>query len=1263
MRLGDMGVKGNVGRIAMNVLSPDALLMSMAGGWVTRGAVAAQGFRASKLAQAAAEAQRVQRAGKTTAVAGGIAFGAAENAAYESLRQSVNFEDDTAGVVEAGLMGALFTTPFALAGARQSRRVASAAKREHEVLGALKKVEDGAELSPAEMKTLKETHEIHTAIRDLEAGRIDEDAFNARLDDFHGPVEPIELWSRRHGERLRQQSQDIIDELFPGSKGRATGRAAPSEAQMRQMDEAVDLETKTNFPESVAAANAGNPKLEGQMASAFKVTLRERAQLRKAFDLEEMNTASDAAKKAERDAAFAKAEADRNRQLAADQDRMINAREMARAAGEEDPFVQAAKAAEASPTNPDPQGGDLVDQQLAARDLVRSLESRGIPAEGTPERSQYDAAKQQLDEIQAERADTFTAASAYVGRDVSWPDPKTGETLEGRAMRVSPTGKLVVETSMGEMKAVSHTSLDQHPGTAPSGFLPGSVGAAQVAKIASIANQRTAMSQARMDFFAILNRSEHEGVRELTFKLVKDAIQVDKQEAQGWTASEHKKQLQRTLGGNFHRRLDEALSEAIEAAKVPILERGAFKTQFMELATRETRGDYTVRARHRAIYPQIQKAASAMKETYARLLDEAHKANVKGAQGVAPNDLYVNRIWDHHGIRDAIAKHGEDKVVDLLARSINVPGLIGDRAKAKRFLDTVRRLEFSTGLQNIHLQGRDMGTLRAELAAHGLAQRDIDDLVDVLFDARATSGGDAGQAANLRFRFDFDETAAVNLPSGVLRLQDLFENDARVVMDRYINSMAGHIGLARVGIDSQATWAAQLKRIEDEALTRPDADGVQLNKELGYLRDIQAHITGRPMSTQDFSYTARAAAAMRGYTRSVMLGQLGLTAAFEMNRAVSLVGFRAMWQSMPALRDFISALRRGYIPEKGLAEDILNMTGFGNEMASSYARAHELENGFAGGTITRFEKGANTVSHVSDVISGNASFTSITRQMTAMGATRQAFDFAMGKKKLTAKLRERWVGQGLDDAEIDAVLSDLKAHAVHNNGTLESIRYEDWLRDEPETYGKFQLFLSRQVRDAIQDQDIGETMPFMHTTLGKVLSELKTFMLVAHAKNFLKQLEYRDATALQMWSIAMLAESLAYSMQAAVNYPDQLDEKLTPEAIAKGAFARASINGLVPLAVEAGHVLLTGGDSFFQEGATGNTDNRAPWKTPSYIVATRLFNAAPVLSGAITGAGSVNQQEFRELWRGLPFSRLYSLPALGNYFAETFPKSDPQADD
>lgn len=769
----------------------------------------------------------------------------------------------------------------------------------------------------------------------------------------------------------------------------------------------------------------------------------------------------------------------------------------------------------------------------------------------------------------------------------------------------------------------------------------------------------------RFDLYSFLNESKVDGVRALAHKLIKDPVGQRDGAGQDMTASEWRSHYKRVIGGAFHREANEAYAEAVKAVGVPIWKRGEFRDKFYEVASRLLRGDDTsLQELDKAAHGHVQSVSASMRKAYDRFLDEAQKAGVKGAEGVAPNDAYVNRVWRQDRIREAMALHGEDAVYDLIANAMTgvTPRgpLTGNTEKAKSFMKVIMRLEFSPALQSVHLAGRDMATLRAELRAAKLSDDDIDTIVGVMFEAKANSGGDAGQPAPLKFRFDLDETIAMQTKGGMLRLSDLLENDARVLVDRYGSTMGGHTGLAKVGIQSQEAWSRAMREIDAEVEAKyTDKSGSRYKKERAWLEDIQANILGRPMSTADFSDTARIASAFRGYARSTMLGQLGLTAAFEMKQAVGMMGVRAFITQLPSFGSFITALRKGHLPDPGLARDVMMIGGWGNEKASAYARAREVDEGFAADMLNRFEHGANKASHAVDVLSGNASFTSLTKQISAMMSVQRLHDHATGLKKLDDAQLKRLANQGLEGQFLQDVMDQLKQFSNTNGDRVTGVRYDDWLAHDAEAYEKFQLHMSRQVRDAIQDHDLGETLPWMHSTLGKMFAELKTFFFVAHAKNMLKNLHYADTTALQTFLISMMGESLAYAMQMSINQPDKLDKRLSPEVMGPAVMARLSNLGFMPMVADTGYQLLTG-ESFLQPGSTSSgTNNRNLFMTPSMMLGQKLWNAPGHLTQAALGTDVYTRQEFRDDWSTVPGFNTYGLRGLGNWLSEGLPRYDP----
>jgi len=880
----------------------------------------------------------------------------------------------------------------------------------------------------------------------------------------------------------------------------------------------------------------------------------------------------------------------------------------------------------------------------------------------------------------------------WAGKEVTWAD-KEGNTLEGTVTSYNPEiGKVIVKTADGH-KAVFPEHLDQHTGPAPEGFGGGqSVGSAQVhgTQIDSAATQETALRKYRFDYFALLNASPLKTVRGLASKLVKDALQTDKFDAQSMSASEVKDMTRRIHAGAFHVEREEAFMGAVKDMKVSLWQRSGFAQDFHEWVTKATHDPAFASTLPPELQPHIQKASSAMQTFFRRILKEAQDAGVKGAENVKADDLYTNRIWHQGQIRDLARVHGDEalytllssafkdkagmlerlrestpgakEVRDTLTNKVTHPGISDAellRRKAKRFLQAVKALEFSPAVRDVALAGRDMGTLRRELRAMGVEDNHIDELVDLLFEVRP-GADDAGRMANLKYRLQLDPSAEVTTPTGKLRMSDLWENDSRVLVDHYASGMAGRIGLAKHGITSDADWSRHLQAIADEGKVNLGYDASRISADVQRLQDVYSHIIGRPMSDQAFSLTNRSAGVLRSYTRSVMLPQLGISSFFEMGKAVAMFGFSNMLRQMPSLRGFLRALRQGHLPDDGLAQQVRLMSGFGNEMASRYARGQEIADGFFGQTMSRAENWGNRLSHVTDTISGNASITSMSKQWAAMGSVQEFSNVAHGRK-LTEKRMQRWVGQGISQDDLPDVMAAFKEHTTRDaKGTVLSIDYETWHKADAKTYESFQTFLSRQVREAIQDHDIGESAPFMHGPIGKIFGELKTFFLVGHAKNMLKQVYHWDNTTAQVFTIGFIAEALAYSTQAAINTPGELNKKLQPEEIARAAFFRMASLGTLSTLAETGYQVASGGDSLIKPGTTANTDNRSFLNTPSLILAKRLGNSFATLGGMVLGTDTTTRKEAQDLIGTVPvLGRMYGVNGLLQAWAADHPANDP----
>jgi len=798
----------------------------------------------------------------------------------------------------------------------------------------------------------------------------------------------------------------------------------------------------------------------------------------------------------------------------------------------------------------------------------------------------------------------------------------------------------------------------------PEGFKPGSVGAAASEGGPVHAGvSPTYMRSGRIDIYATLNRNPNPVFQELAHKMIKDAIATSRTEAQSFTASERKRNIQRTLGGYFHTEAQAAFNEAANARQLPwySLKRRQFSKDFYDAVTLVNRGDPDVLRTHADIAPQLQRAAKAAQDSKRQMLERAQRAEVQGAMGVTPDDTYVNRVFDFDNIARLERTHG-DQIHELLARAMpwrSRGGMEEAVHAGKRYLNAVRKLQFAHVGQDMQLYAHDMKALRSELERAGLTQGEINEVVDAMFEHKA-SETDAGNATNLKYRFKLDENTSMTMRNGEnVKVSDLLENDSRVLMDKYLNSMAGHTALAEMGIKSRADFQAWMKDAEDHQLTANN-DIAQYNRGKQLLEDMYDNITGRPMSTAEFNTAARVANATRALTRSMVLGQLGIAAAFEMHKAIVLAGLRAALTQMPTLLSVIRAVRAGHQFDSALAHDIRTLWGFGSESAAAHAREHALSEYTYDRGLTRYENVANEASHVVDRLSGNAFFTAATRELSTRFMIQKYADFAYGRKSLSAKMRERMVANGVDNSMIDPLLRDMKQFTERDGDRVVGIRWEDWQRENQATFDGFQTVVEREVRDAIQEHDIGETMPWMHTTLGKVWAELRTFMLVGHAKSSLRALHFRDATSLQQLMVGIVSDTLAYTLQQSINFgqnSQELQRRLSPEMIAGSVFQRMSLMGMFPGMVQTG-AFLTGQKL---PGTTTNTDVRNMLNTPSLQVAGNLLTGARAIGQSLNpNAQSMTQSDMRTAFEAYPGGNLWGARNVADWLSQSYPRHVPR---
>jgi hypothetical protein len=729
-RLGDLGVAGNVARFAFGALQPENLVSGVAGAVVSRGLKGLQVARATAgantaIAEATAvagvRAAQAKAASGAAAVASGMATGGATNAALEKLRQNVNFEDDDTAVLEAALIGSLFPLPFEIAGARANARLAKAASEEHATMRVVEKFSRGEEITPAEARLVDRVTKAHDVVNDIEAGRITPEEGIERLNTINGPEMEDAAWLARYGDDLKVRVDDMIEQMFPERAVRRTQELFNPAGQPLQLTYEPTKGRSVGAPIQVTSGGVALPQGISKVEAEALIKAESVRRFPKDTEAAERWAMNERANLLGYKGEVATNVANLKEQRKKGVSHLDKVREQRKAT------MAAAKLSSDQTVGPKAATGTpeeiLLGKEAPEKAPIAPVEAQtqALPNDPTVPLIQQPVAP-------------VVKTRPEVADSVTWAHAKTGDQMWGDVERVRDDGFLEVRDDDGKLHIVAAKRIDGYEDV-PDGFVAGgSVGSAQVAPIVDVAVQTSKFSKARLDIFATLNRSESEKVRSLVFQLVKDPLQVDDLTSQGWTASEVKSHIKRTVGGAFHREVRSAAQEAAKVMGVSLWGKPAFYHEFHSLTSRMTRGDFTVGQLNPAITPMLERASKAQKALYANLLKQMKDAGVKGADEVDPNDFYVNRVWNQRAIREAMDKHGRSNVHQLLANAINVPGFNGDVAKAASFLTAVQKLEFSQTMQTMHLGAKDMGTLRGELSRY-LQPHEVDLIVDTMFTA------------------------------------------------------------------------------------------------------------------------------------------------------------------------------------------------------------------------------------------------------------------------------------------------------------------------------------------------------------------------------------------------------------------------------------------------------------------------------------------------------------------------------------------------
>ena len=817
-----------------------------------------------------------------------------------------------------------------------------------------------------------------------------------------------------------------------------------------------------------------------------------------------------------------------------------------------------------------------------------------------------------------------------------------------------------VDTSAGSMETRLPTSLAREDLTAAELNAPFSY-----------------MGGARFDMVGKTMSSVNPLSRKAASEMAEDATGHAGGRVQQETASEYATRLHEVVASKFYREAEPGFKQWIKENNLPWTARFSERERFFEKVTESLReggiGD-----------PIVDKVAGTLGKQFKTYLKELKDAGVKGFEEVKDLGNYIPRVHNRYRISYLNQRYGQNQMTQLIEGAIkkNQPDIDQNllRKLALGYWKNINKMTHTTNhaMSPLNLDNKEM--VRELLEDADLDPEDIDSLMRTLqHNDKNKKGGKVKQAKR---RVDLDENFSMTLKSAdgkeeTVSFKDMLENNAERLFSGYSRSISGHIAMAKkMGVKSKSDWQAYKLRIERHGQSmnqNPD----ELKADVNRLETMYKSITGQSLETDPGSFLARGSRLIRDFNFVRIMNQVGWAQLAEIGNLMATGTFRAALRHMPAFKEIITELKTGKLPEDSLAAELEAIIPLGTHRLRNQVHTREDDLGFGAGIeyagTNNFKRSVESGMHKVDNflqhgkrftadISGMAPITLTLQRMAGKAIAQHFMDAALGSADKMSK--KRLASIGLDDKMLGRVLDQLRTHASTENSKLfkgkklRKLNIEDWT--DTEARDAFIASTYRMGRRIIQENDIGNTHQFMHGTVGKILTQFRSFMLVAWAKQTLYNVHMADMRAFSSFALSTVFGGLAYGLQTTINsvgrddQSEYLEKRLSPEKFAAAAFQRAAASSLVPAAIDTMWHGVLDYDPIFSGRSTG--------------LATSLVAGNPTVDalgklGGIPGLLKLgrddrefSQDEYRNLVSLLPFSNAMGVRNVLQTLGEDLPK-------
>jgi hypothetical protein len=731
-----------------------------------------------------------------------------------------------------------------------------------------------------------------------------------------------------------------------------------------------------------------------------------------------------------------------------------------------------------------------------------------------------------------------------------------------------------------------------------------------------------------------------------------------------FSASERKMALENAYRTSFDRVMNYSRSQWRN-------ETGGSVQEFNVLVSRAVRGT------DEAPNEYVKEVADFVERSHNKLAGEAVDANVAGFTSDTFKDMpnYLPRLFNYDKIDELRTKlgRGDDTIfVQLIEKAIrqgqpqlvsSVRKMLKETIKGKvttkdvdSYIQRISKAYTRSILRNDLPKGHagrgiefNIEDLQRILKDENFSDQEIENVIDTL---TRTTTVKAHKRARPRIVLDESAFVEVEIDGELQRLRftDLLEEDIENLNSAYIFQMSGAIGLAKNGIntnDAGSSMETLLTKMRDE-YDILGTDKATREKEIQAVEFMYDGITGRLGFNEGIPTATRTTLRrMREFGFAAYMGMSGMSALMEISNALLEYSIPVLFKNVPRLTSLTRKARNGQL-EDALMRELEVLTGLGGDVISGKTTRSTRYEGIIADSPYRgdYAKRDEILGKLRETTSLLSGLSTVTAGLRRLSMLNYATTWARSQRKGKLPFSEIKMEQlGISTKSVDGKPSMAKRiqeqiaskSTFRNKDTLVSLNVADWT--DKEAAEIFQLSVSREATQNVQEVNIGSVSPFMRSEVGKTFFQFMSFTLASVEQQTMRlgvRAVNGDAATV---SKVMLGSALMgyYMYIARVNLnaagrsdsAEYLEERFSDVNITKGIFQQMGSASIFQYIME----LTTG-------AMAGNTNAITP---PAISLLTNGANTVANLF-----EGEMTEREWRQLTRLAPLSSLYGVRQILN---------------